>query len=185
MVFALDTLSYAKRLRESGIPSHEAEAHAEAVREFIMTELATKSDLIAQIGSVRSETATEFRSVRAEIASFRTEVASEFGSVRAEIGSVRAEIGSVRAEMASEFVAVRAEIASVRSEVNVLRADFLAFKREIREDLSATKRDLLETIASSRRELMAAINAVELRVTVRMGAMFAVSIGILAAIIKF
>jgi len=45
MAFAFDTLGYAKRLRDAGVPAPEAEAHAEAAREFIMTELVTKSDL--------------------------------------------------------------------------------------------------------------------------------------------
>ena len=45
MVFALDTLGYAKHLREHGVPSDQAEAHAEAARDFIMDELVTKLDL--------------------------------------------------------------------------------------------------------------------------------------------
>jgi hypothetical protein len=49
MAFAFDTLGYAKRLRDSGIASHQAEAHAEAAREFIMTELVTKTDLSSAI----------------------------------------------------------------------------------------------------------------------------------------
>jgi hypothetical protein len=47
MAYAFDTLGYAKRLRERGVPQEQAEAHAEAARDFIMVELATKSDLIA------------------------------------------------------------------------------------------------------------------------------------------
>jgi hypothetical protein len=45
LVYAFDTLGYARRLREKGIPPAEAEAHAEAAREFIMAELVTKQDL--------------------------------------------------------------------------------------------------------------------------------------------
>src|SRR5262245_25407418 len=45
MVFTLDTLGYAKHLRDSGVPANEAEAHAEAARDFIMAELVTKTDL--------------------------------------------------------------------------------------------------------------------------------------------
>jgi hypothetical protein len=45
MAHAFDTLGYAQRLRDAGVPAAEAEAHAEATREFIMTELVTKSDL--------------------------------------------------------------------------------------------------------------------------------------------
>jgi hypothetical protein len=47
LAFAFDTLGYAKRLRSAGVTSEQAEAHAEAAREFIMTELVTKPDLLA------------------------------------------------------------------------------------------------------------------------------------------
>jgi hypothetical protein len=43
--WAFDTLGYAKRLRDGGVPNPQAEAHAEAAREFIMSELVTKQDL--------------------------------------------------------------------------------------------------------------------------------------------
>jgi hypothetical protein len=46
VAFAFDTLGYSKRLREAGIADKQAEAHAEAARDFIMTELVTKSDLL-------------------------------------------------------------------------------------------------------------------------------------------
>jgi hypothetical protein len=52
MVFALDTLGYAKHLRGHGVPSDQAEAHAEAVRDFIMTEPVTKLDLEAALDRV-------------------------------------------------------------------------------------------------------------------------------------
>jgi hypothetical protein len=44
MVYAFDTLGYAKRLREGGVSGEQAEAHAEAARDFIMAELFTKTD---------------------------------------------------------------------------------------------------------------------------------------------
>ena len=40
-------MGYAKRLRDGGVPNPQAEAHAEAAREFIMTELVTRQDLLA------------------------------------------------------------------------------------------------------------------------------------------
>jgi hypothetical protein len=45
MAFAFDTLSFAKHLRDHGVPQGQAEAHAEAARQFIMAELVTKQDL--------------------------------------------------------------------------------------------------------------------------------------------
>lgn len=63
MAFAFDTLGYSRKLREHGVPQDQAEAHAEAAREFIMVELVTKTDLNTALGSVRQE----IGSVRQEI----------------------------------------------------------------------------------------------------------------------
>jgi hypothetical protein len=41
MAYAFDTLGYAKRLRDAGISLKQAEAHAEAARDFVMGELVT------------------------------------------------------------------------------------------------------------------------------------------------
>lgn len=52
MAFAFDTLGYAKRLRDAGVPQDQAEVHAEAARDFIMSELVTKTDLQAALDAV-------------------------------------------------------------------------------------------------------------------------------------
>jgi hypothetical protein len=49
MAIAFDSLGYAKRLRDNGVDQRHAEAHAEAARDFIMSELVTKSDLAAAL----------------------------------------------------------------------------------------------------------------------------------------
>jgi hypothetical protein len=54
VVWAFDTLGYAKRLQEAGVPNPQAEGHAEAAREFIMIELVTKQDLQASINSLEA-----------------------------------------------------------------------------------------------------------------------------------
>jgi hypothetical protein len=43
--FAFDSLGYAKKLRDAGVPQDQAAAQAEAAREFVMTELVTRNDL--------------------------------------------------------------------------------------------------------------------------------------------
>jgi hypothetical protein len=52
VVYAFDTLGYTKRLREGGVPNPQAEAHAEAARDFIMIELVTKQDLQTAIDTL-------------------------------------------------------------------------------------------------------------------------------------
>jgi hypothetical protein len=71
MVYTFDSLGYAKRLRERGVPDDQAEAHAEAARDFIMAELVTKTDLLAvradllavkqDLQTVKQELQTELR----------------------------------------------------------------------------------------------------------------------------
>ena len=45
MAYSFDSLGYAKRLRERGVPNDQAEAYAEAARNFLISELATKADV--------------------------------------------------------------------------------------------------------------------------------------------
>ena len=40
-----DTLAYAKKLKEAGVPENQAEIHAEAIAGLIDQQLATKKDL--------------------------------------------------------------------------------------------------------------------------------------------
>ncbi len=81
MAFAFDTLGYAKKLRDSGVPADQAEAHAEAARQFIMTELVTRSDLDTAITILRQE-----------IAATRSDLDNAITILRQEIASVRQEM---------------------------------------------------------------------------------------------
>ncbi|WP_375414931.1 hypothetical protein [uncultured Bradyrhizobium sp.] len=67
MAWAFDTLGYAKRLREAGIPNPQAEGHAEAAREFIMIELVTRQDLQASINSLEARLAGRIDTLQAAI----------------------------------------------------------------------------------------------------------------------
>jgi len=65
MAYIFDSLGYAKRLRDGGVPRDQAEAHAEAARDFIMVELATKSDVLGlktELGGRITELQAELRS---------------------------------------------------------------------------------------------------------------------------
>lgn len=45
MALAFDTLGMSHALQDAGVPAKEADAHANAVRDYVMPELATKSDV--------------------------------------------------------------------------------------------------------------------------------------------
>jgi hypothetical protein len=63
VAFAFDTLGYSKRLREAGVPNNQAETHAEAARDFTMTEPVTKSDLFV----VKSELESRLLATRNDL----------------------------------------------------------------------------------------------------------------------
>lgn len=46
-MISINTLSYAKRLESAGVPTQQAEAHAMALAEILVTQVVSKSDLIA------------------------------------------------------------------------------------------------------------------------------------------
>lgn len=45
MTTAFDSLSFAKRLESKGVSREHAEAHSEAVRDLVMSEVSTKADI--------------------------------------------------------------------------------------------------------------------------------------------
>ena len=83
MAHAFDTLAYAKRLRDGGIPDRAAEVHAEAAREFIMTELVTKSDL----ESTRRELETSIETVRRELKAMIVALGDDMKAMRREFAA--------------------------------------------------------------------------------------------------
>jgi hypothetical protein len=78
MAYIFDSLGYAKRLREGGVPQQQAEAHAEATRDFIMVELATKADLLATKQELRSN----IDELRSSIGELRTELRGSIAELR-------------------------------------------------------------------------------------------------------
>jgi non-ribosomal peptide synthetase component F len=67
MVYAFDTLGYARRLRDAGVPQDQAEAHATAARDFVMAELVTKTDLNQALALTRAELSQTLALTRAEL----------------------------------------------------------------------------------------------------------------------
>ena len=55
---AIDTLRYARRLREAGVPSGQAEAMAGALGEELVGNVVTTPDLDAAVAALRADLAT-------------------------------------------------------------------------------------------------------------------------------
>jgi hypothetical protein len=81
MAFAFDTLGDAKKLRDAGIPSAQAEAHAEAARDFVMHKLVNRYDLQA----VKDDLGTVRRGLQIAIDTTRRELAATIDTMRCEL----------------------------------------------------------------------------------------------------
>ena len=77
MAFAFDSLGYAKHLREAGVPQDQAEAHAEAARQFIMAELVTRYDLDA----LRRELDTKIDMLRRDLDLLRRDLEAKIDTL--------------------------------------------------------------------------------------------------------
>jgi hypothetical protein len=89
MAYAFDTLGYAKRLRDEGVTVPEAEAHAEAARDFVMAALVTRTDLDVAITSARSDLAARHRDLEASVAAVRHDLDGSVTSLREEMAGIR------------------------------------------------------------------------------------------------
>src|SRR6187401_3178795 len=83
MIF--DTLAYAQRLKAVGFTDAQAEAPAEANREMIAEDMATKAFLQSELAALQSE-------LRAEINQLRTELRGEMNQLRAELRTEMKEL---------------------------------------------------------------------------------------------
>jgi hypothetical protein len=55
---SFDTLSYARRLKQAGLPEAQAEAIADATRELVVQDVATKADIAALRAELKADIAT-------------------------------------------------------------------------------------------------------------------------------
>jgi hypothetical protein len=84
MAYTFDSLGYAKRLRDRGVAQDQAEAHAEAARDFIMTELATKADVVA----IKADLLATKQELRSDIAELRHDMETQNLRLTVRLGAM-------------------------------------------------------------------------------------------------
>jgi hypothetical protein len=96
---AFDTLAYMKRLEAGGIDRPEAEAHAEAINDYLRPDLATKEDIAA----LRSEMRSEMELLRGEMEGLRSQVHADMAGIEQRmigaISTLRQDIATREARL--------------------------------------------------------------------------------------
>jgi hypothetical protein len=97
MVF--DTLAYMKRLEAGGIDRAQAEAHAEAVNDYLRPDLATKDDIAALRTELRSEMQLLRSEAHADMAGLEQRMVGAISTLRQDIATREARLIGVIAAM--------------------------------------------------------------------------------------
>ncbi len=115
---AFDTLAYANRLKEAGVPPEQAEAHVAAQAEFltqhILSEVATKDDLRALKTDLKSdmdvrfgEVDLRFEQVDTRLAEIKGEMDTGFAEIKGDIDvrfeRVDTRLAEIKSEMGTGF----------------------------------------------------------------------------------
>lgn len=89
---SIDTLRYVKRLEAAGLPRPQAEAHAEGLRDEIVPQLATKSDLDAAVARLETNLGARIEASEAKLGARIDGVDSK---LNARIDGVESKLGAM------------------------------------------------------------------------------------------
>ena len=81
LAWAFDTLGYSNRLRDAGVQNNHAEAHAAATRDFVMTELVTKTDLLVAMSDFDARLLATRNDLQAAIEKSALQVTIRLGGI--------------------------------------------------------------------------------------------------------
>jgi signal transduction histidine kinase len=100
---AFDSLGFARHLRDNGIPQGQSEALADAVRNFVMVNLATQEDVL----SVRQDLANARNQLETSLANVRNQLEASLANARHEL---EASLANVRNEQQTSWANAKKEL---------------------------------------------------------------------------
>ncbi len=86
---AFDTPSYVRRLKQAGVPDTQAEAMADATRELLASDLATKGDIAA--------VTTELMRLNNEMIAFKTDMTA----LKTDMAALKTDMTALKNEVVS------------------------------------------------------------------------------------
>lgn len=112
---AIDTLRYARRLKDAGVPTEQAEAMADAIGSELVVQLVTKTDLEVAIAGLEARIGDRIGKVEISLATMRTDVDAAIAALDARIGD---RIGKVESSLATQRTEFDVLIAGQNAEFN-------------------------------------------------------------------
>lgn len=126
MPIKFDTLSYAKKLEEAGLPQQQAEAQALALRDALAESTVTpgdllllKTDLVARIEMLRSDIYAQIEKLRSDI---YAQIEKLRGDMQGQIDGLKTQLAELKtqlAELKTQLAELKAQLAELKTHMNV------------------------------------------------------------------
>jgi hypothetical protein len=160
MAIALDTLAYARRLREAGVSEREAEAHAEALAAALTDSVVTKQDL---------------REFGLHLDARFAKIESEFARIDARFERIDDRFGALCSELDERFGTVYRQLdeREKRQDARFARID---------DRFGALSSQLDEREKRQDARFDAKLADLERRMTMRLGAIMVAGVGTMSAL---
>jgi chromosome segregation ATPase len=146
---SFDTLAYTRRLRDAGIPSEQAEAHAEALKAALADEVATKHDVDGVRRDIKDLETALGHDLQNTEAALRTDIAALRHDLEATEATLRHDLQGTEAVL-------RAEIAAVDHKMEVTEAN-------LRRGIAEAKNDIIKWLVSIALALFVALVSIAVR----------------------
>ena len=141
MAVAFDTLKFVRDLTQAGLPEAQAEvfanAHRDAFKEALDSNLATKADIAELKESTTAQIAEFKESTNTQIAELRSEMVEFKESTTAQIAELRSEMVEFKESIRGEFAELKE---STTAQITELRSEVVEFKEFIMAEINQLKR---------------------------------------------
>ena len=107
--------------------------------------------------------------------------AAAFAEATGDVIATKIDVGDLRRDLAAVRAELKADIAALRAE---LKADIAALRTELKGEIDALRAEVEAEIAALRQGFKADLRELELRMTIKLGAMSAGSVALVAALAK-
>lgn len=108
-------------------------------------------------------------------------LAEEQGKLIEDKLATKQDVWLLREDMEAFKIAIRQEIENFKIE---LRQEMESFKVELRQEMESFKKDIHHELTSFKQEFSHSMKELELRMTIKLGSMLVIALGIFTTIIK-
>ena len=175
----INALKYTENLEEVGFSSDQAKEVVKSWIELMDSKFATKSDLKDLEYSLRELILINQAEIRTLDTNFRSLLDSKESSILAKINRGDHSLHTSMKEIENSL---RSEMKEME---NSLRSEMKAMENSLRSEMKEMENSLRSEMKEMENSLRSEMKAMEYRLTIKLGSLMAMGLGLIAILIKF